>query len=229
MDIYLVPLGAERYGLYCEVDDHAERADGAARLSWRRRGSEAFHGMLRYVEAERRRRLAQAASEPRTALQRIRDRALAWLAERVAEQRLLWHLRVQTAATVHHPDDLTPAEAEAIVRRSLRRDGLRHLRWAVVHTLAYLIALPLSVLPGPNFLTWVFAFRALGHLLSWMGTRQGRSNVRWTFAPCPPLTGLRRLSSVRPGERETLARGAAEALQLRHLDTFVERMALGGP
>jgi hypothetical protein len=229
MDIYLVPLGAERYGLYCEVDDHADRADDDARPSWRRKASEAFHGMLRYVEAERRRRLAQAASESRTALQRIRDRALAWLAERVAEQRLLWHLRSQTSALVHHPHDLAASAAETIVRQSLRRDGRRHLRWTVVHAACYLAALPLSAIPGPNVLTWFFAFRGLGHLLSWMGARQGRSRVQWTFAPCPPLTGLRRLSSVRPGERETLAREAAAALHLRHLDTFVERMALGGP
>jgi hypothetical protein len=229
MDIYLVPLGPDRDELYCEVDDHTPLEVDAQRSALRRQASDVFHRALQYVEAERRRRLCEAASEPRTRLQRLRDRALAWLAERVTEQRLLWHLRGQTAATVHHPDDLTPAEAEAIVRRSLRRDGGRHLRWAVVHTLAYLAALPLSVVPGPNFLTWLFAFRALAHLLSWLGTRQGLKRVQWRFAACPPLTALRRLATVRPADRAHIAREAAEALHLHHLDTFVERMALGGP
>ena len=229
MDIYLVPLGPERDELYCEVDEHAVHAGDDQRSAWRRKASGAFHAMLHYVEAERRRRLAlAAAAAPRTRLQRIRDRALAWLAERVAEQRLLWHLRGQTAATVHHPDDLAAAQAEVIVRGSLRRDGRRHLRWAVVHTLAYLAALPLSAFPGPNVFTWFFAFRGLGHLLSWMGTRQGRSRVQWTFSPCPPLTALRRLPSAAPADRASIAREAAEALHLAHLDTFVERMALGG-
>jgi hypothetical protein len=230
MDIYLVPLGADRDELYCEIDDHAVRTDDEKRSRWRRKASDLFHRTLLYLETERRRRLALAEeAEPRTRLQRIRDRALAWLAERVAEQRLLWHLRSQTAATLHHPDDLTAAHAEAIVRRSLRHDGRRHLGWAVVHTLAYLAALPLSALPGPNFLTWFFGFRALGHLLSWMGTRQGRSRVRWSFAACPPLTALRRLPSTSPADRAPLAREVAQALNLPHLDTFVERMALGGP
>jgi len=230
MDIYLVPLGPDRDELYCEVDDHAVRDRADARSAWRRKASDAFHAMLQYIEAERRRRLALAAeAQPRTRLQRLRDRALAWLAERVAEQRLLWHLRSQTAATVHHPDDLTAAQAEAIVRRSLRRDGWRHVRWAVVHTLAYLAALPLSAIPGPNVFTWFFAFRALGHLLSWMGTRQGRSRVQWAFVACPPLTALRRLPAAAPADRASIAREAAAALHLHHLDTFVERMALGGP
>jgi hypothetical protein len=230
MEIYLVPLGPDRDELYCEVEDHGVRAADTRRPAWRRKASDAFHAMLHYVEAERRRRLAlAAAAAPRTRLQRIRDHALAWLAERVAEQRLLWHLRSQTAATVHHPDDLDAAQAEAIVRQSLRRDGRRHLRWAVGHTIGYLVALPLSAIPGPNVFTWFFAFRALGHLLSWMGTRQGQSRVRWSFAPCPPLTALRRLPLAASADRGALAREAAAALHLHHLDTFVERMALGGP
>jgi hypothetical protein len=229
MNIYLVPLGGDRDELYCEIDDHAPREVDSQRSALRRKASDLFHRTLQYIEAERRRRLFEAAAEPRTRLQHLRDRALAWLAERVAEQRLLWHLRGQTAATVHHPDDLTPADAEVIVRRSLRRDGRRHLRWTVLHTLAYLAALPLSAIPGPNFLTWFFAFRAMGHLLSWLGTRQGLRRVQWRFAACPPLTALRRLATVPPAERAPIAREVADALHLHHLDTFVERMALGGP
>jgi len=229
MDIYLVPVGAERYDLYCEVDDHAPRERDDHRAAWRRKASDLFHRTLQYLEDERRRRLAAAAAEPRTRWQRLRDRVLGWLAERVAEQRLLWHLRSQVVATLHHPDDLSPAQADAIVRRSLRRDGGRHLRWTIAHTLAYLVALPLSAIPGPNFLTWFFAFRALGHFLSWLGTRQGLSAVQWTLVPCPPLTTLRRLRSAAPSDRRSIARVAAETLHLHHLDTFVERMALGGP
>jgi len=229
MDIYLVPVGAERYELYCEVDDHAARRDNDRRAGWRRKASSLFHAALHYIEDERRRRLEHAAAEPRTRLQRLRDRAIAWLAERVAEQRLLWHLRGQEAAALHHPHDLTPEASESIVRRSLKHDSGRHLRWAVAHTLGYLAALPLSFWPGPNLLTFFFSFRALGHLLSWLGARQGLRRVQWRFSACPPLTDLRRLPSMRPGDRGALAREVAAALDLHHLDTFVERMALGSP
>ena len=229
MDIYLVPVGAESYDLYCEVEDRAPREDGDTRAAWRRKASDLFHRTLQYIEDERRRRLALAAEEPRTRGHRLRDRVLAWLAERVAEQRLLWHLRGQTSAAVYHPDDLTSDAADAVVRRSLKRDSRRHLRWTVAHTLGYLASLPLSALPGPNLPAYVFSFRAFGHLLSWLGARQGLRRVQWQYAACAPLTDLRRLAMVPPGERAALARDAAAALHLRHLDTFVERMALGGP
>ena len=32
---------------------------------------------------------------------------MAWVVERIAEQRLLWNLRGQTTATVAHPSDMT--------------------------------------------------------------------------------------------------------------------------
>jgi hypothetical protein len=230
MDIYLVPVGPERYELYCEVDDRVPNPEDDSRSAWRRKASDLFHRTLHYLDDEKRRRLAAAAAaEPRTRWQRLRDRVLGWLAERVAEQRLLWHLRSQASATVHHPDDLNAAGADGIVRRSLKHDSRRHFRWAVAHTLGYLAALPLSVSPGPNLPAYFFSFRAFGHLLSWLGARQGLRRVQWHYAACPPLTELRRLAMVRPGDREALAREVAAALHLHHLDTFVERLALEGP
>jgi hypothetical protein len=229
MEIYLVPVGHDPYELYCEVDDRAPRDMDDERSAWRRKAGELFHRTLQYLEDERRRRLTRATSEPRTRMQQLRDRVLAWLAERVAEQRLLWHLRSQTSALVHHPDDLSSAEAAEIVRRSLRRDSRRHLRWTAIHTLGWIASLPLSAFPGPNLPAYFFSFRAVGHLLSWLGARQGLTHVQWQYAACPPLTRLRQLASLRPGDREPLARDVAAALQLRRLDTFVERVALGGP
>ena len=229
MDIFLVPVGGDGYELYCEIDDGEAPEPREGRPRWRQKASAVFHRMLRYIETERRSRLDKAAAAPRTRVERIGDRAMAWLAERVAEQRLLWQLRSQTAATAHYPDDLTAAAADAVVRDSLRRDSRRHLRWAVVHTVAYLAALPLSAIPGPNFLTFFFSFRALGHLLSWMGARQGLRAVAWQHEACPPLTRLRGLAALDPAARVALAREVAAVLQLQRLDTFVARMTLGGP
>lgn len=230
MNIYLVPVGPDRYELYCEVDDHHPIVAGETAGGWRQRASQAFYRTLAYVESERRQRLARAtAAGHRTTGQRGRDRVMGWLAERVAEQRLLWHLRRQTAVTAHHPDDRTSADAGDVVQRSLRSDGRRHLVWMLVDASVYLASLPLTPIPGPNVLALYFAFRAVGHLLSWMGARQGLTRVRWQYVSCAPLTTLRQLPTMTPAERKGLAREVAGSLALHHLDTFVERIALAGP
>jgi hypothetical protein len=230
MDIYVVPTGPERYELYCEVEDRHPTlpADGAR--SWRQRASGVFRRGLAYIEAERRQRLARAtAAESRTPAQRVRDRVMGWLAERVAEQRLLWHLRNRTSVKAHHPDDLSSAGADAVVRRSLRTDARSHLAWMIVDAAIYLASLPLTPLPGPNVLALYFSFRAVGHLLSWLGARHGLRAVQWRYASCAPLTTLRRVPAMNPATREALVRDVAAQLTLRHLDTFVERIALGRP
>ncbi len=94
MDIYLVPAGRNHYGLYCEVEDRRHAAEPDRRQGWRANLSRYFDRGLAFLEAERRARLERAAaSDRRTFARRARDRALGWLAERVAEQRLLWFLR----------------------------------------------------------------------------------------------------------------------------------------
>lgn len=230
MDIYLVPIGRRGYEPYCEFDDRQPPEASDVRPGWRRWLSRRFQEGLAALEAERRKRLSRASSAgPRSRMRRLRDRALGWLAERVAEQRLLWLLRGQTDVTAHHPDDFTSAAAERGVRGVLRRDRRRHLVWMCVDALVYLASLPLTPLPGPNVLSLYFSFRAIGHLLSWRGARHGLNRVRWQFVASAPLTELRRLDRLAGAEREALAREVAGRLHLRQLDIFVERIALAGP
>ena len=47
----------------------------------------------------------------------MKARALRWVAESIAEQRLLWQLRGRAEATLVHPDDLTAAQAQQFLRR----------------------------------------------------------------------------------------------------------------
>ncbi len=229
MDIYLVPLGRHPGELYCEFDDRQPPSAADDRPAWRRLVHR-FQDGLAALEAERRARLSKAsAAESRTRTQRLRDRAMGWLSQRVAEQRLLWLLRSETAVTAHYPDDGSAADAERGVRSGLRRDRRRHLVWMIVDALVYVASLPLTPIPGPNVLSLYFSFRAIGHLLSWRGARQGLSRVRWQFVASAPLADLRRIESLTGADREALARDVAARLGLRHLDMFVERMALGGP
>lgn len=230
MDIYLVPAGRHRYGLYCEVEDRHQGSEDGTRPGWRAALSRQFHRGLAYLETERRDRLAKAAAaERRTRLRRLRDRALGWLAERVAEQRLLWFLRSERDVTAHHPSDMPADDAERWVRNELRRDKLRHLVWMLVDGGIYLASLPLTPIPGPNVLSLYFSFRAIGHFLSWLGARHGLRHVTWTYEASGPLAELRRLPGLMPADRAALAREVAARLDLRHLEQFLARMALAGP
>jgi hypothetical protein len=230
MDIYLVPAGRHRYGLYCEVEDRRQGSEEDMRSGWRAELSRQFHRGLAYLEAERRGRLAKAAAaERRTRLRRLRDRALGWLAERVAEQRLLWFLRSERDVTAHHPEDMPADDAERWVRNELRRDRLRHLVWMLVDAGIYLASLPLTPIPGPNVLALYFSFRAIGHFLSWLGARHGLRHVTWTYKASGPLAELRRLPGMKPADQAALACEIAARLDLRHLEQFLARMALAGP
>jgi hypothetical protein len=230
MDIYLVPAGRHHYGLYCEVDDRRQAAVDASSSGWRAAVSARFHRVLAFLEAERRARLLRAtAADRRTYLQRLRDRVLGWLAERVAEQRLLWFLRSERAATAHHPDDMPADDAERWVRSELRRDSRRHLLWMLVDGGIYLASVPLTPIPGPNVLALYFSFRSIGHFLSWGGARNGLRRVQWTYAASGPLADLRRLPGLKPSDQAALARDVGAQLRLRHLDRFIARMAHAGP
>jgi hypothetical protein len=243
MDVYLVPVGPDGYELYCEphegtVTDAADRQlEPEASRSWawswyprwRSKMSRTFRMVLAYLDQERDRRAARRAARHRgTWLQRLRDRLTAWLAERVAEQRLLWRLRGVSGATAHFPDDCTSQQAAEIVRHSLRRDGARHGRWLAANTVGFCIAAPLSFVPGPNVILYYFIFRVVGHYLSWTGARQGTAGVRWAYQSCPPLTDLRRLPALPLTERAALAHAVAERLGLERIDTFAERMSRAG-
>ncbi|HNV03642.1 MAG TPA: hypothetical protein PLN93_02185 [Vicinamibacterales bacterium] len=228
MEIYLLPIPRGRHELYCEFDERQPPAGADGRSRWRRWLSRRFQDGLASLDAERRKRLARASAAPaRTRLQRIRDRAVAWIAERVAEQRLLWILRGQTAVTLHYPDDDDEAGADRIVRSSLQHDGRYHFALMIVDGLLYLAALPLTPLPGPNVPSIYFSFRAIGHLLSWLGARRGLRRVRWRFEPSAPLADLRRAASMDGERRVALAREVAGRLGLRHLEAFVSRVTLG--
>lgn len=230
IDIHLVPVGPQGYELYCEIEAqtvvHLDGEGGGLRG----RISRAFHQAVTYIENERQRRHERAQqSHRRTWFQRVRDRVMAWIAERVAEQRLLWHLRTEHAATVHHPDDLSDAQASTIVMASLRRDARRHTVWMIIDAFGFLASLPLTALPGPNLPAFYFTFRTVGHFLSAMGARHGLTRVGWSYVQSAEMTELRACAGLAAAARDALAHDVAARLNLRHLSTFVERMTAVKP
>jgi hypothetical protein len=230
MDVFLIPVGPDRYELYCEQpvsgDEPVEPSAGLfSRLRHR------FSGMIRAAE-ERQRNGADAQPEPQGFVGRVQDRAMAWVAERIAEQRLLWNLRGQSAATAAHPDDMTFDEVRALILRTMQSDAERHRRWMFIDGVLFLVTFvllgPLFVLiPGiANLPALYFGFRTVGHFLSMRGANHGLREVTWTGRTCPPLTELRALTQLDPHVREARVHDVAVRLRLEHLPKFFDRLAI---
>lgn len=224
--MFLIPLGAGRFEPYTEIADApddlagAERPRGLFRRYWER-----FVEMMQ--AAERAQREHDLADGSRSLGGRITDRLLAWVAEKIAEQRLLWHLRRHDDVALVHQSDLPADRALAILREHLRREADRHRRWLVIDGLLTAVTGPLLFfVPGPNIVAYYFAFRTVGHFLSQRGARHGLDGVRWSAEASEHLAELGRLATLAPPQREDRIQAVAEALQLPKLPTFLERMAL---
>jgi hypothetical protein len=228
MDVYVVPIGVDRYELYCEVATEHEVNEDTPSTGLIGRLRQKFVVMLRAAEERQHRHEPDPDPHPKGFLARVQDRIMAWVAERIAEQRLLWNLRGKPAVLAMHPDDMTFDQVQTLIHRMLQRDYDRHKLWLVVDTIGLIASLALVLVPGPNILGYYFAFRVVGHYLSMRGASHGLHVVSWSGRPCPPLTDLRRVAAMDPGEREQEVHAIADRLRLQRFPTFFERVALGG-
>ena len=242
MDVYLVPIGRERYELYCEVPDEPQAEEGeeteadAPRgllrrmIAWPRnlfrRLRKSFREMLAEAERERRHGRSSEATANQGWVARTQARIMCWVAESIAEQRLLWHLRNQTAVSMYYPDDLDAPRAESVLRTQLRKDFEKHRFWLIINALLFVGSGVFFFVPGPNIVAYYFAFRLVGHYLSMQGARQGLSAVQWRTEGSAPLTELRRAIALGPADREQRVQDVAVRLRLEHLASFFERTAV---
>jgi len=224
MDVYLVPIGRERYELYCEVPDEPDPPESDEPAGFVSRMKQRFSAML--AEAERERRSGHVDPPTRGVLARFKARTLRYVAESIAEQRLLWHLRRQNDACLFFPDDLEESRARTLLRRQLGRDFDRHRFWLIVDSIGFVASGALFFLPGPNIVAYYFAFRMVGHYLSMRGARQGLDVVQWTGERSAPLSELRQAEHLEGPERDRRVHDVAEALKLEHLVKFFERTAI---
>jgi hypothetical protein len=215
MDVYLLPVGPSRYELYCEVADEAGEAVDPATHGVVRRLVHRFQQMIKEAEGARREGPPTHAGWSG----RARARALRWVAESIAEQRLLWHLRSQDRARLFHPDDLDRHDAERLLRIQLTRDVEKHRFWLVIDLAGFIVSGLLALIPGPNLVAYYFAFRLVGHYLSMRGARRGLHVVSWSYEASQPLTELRHALALEPSARAFRVRAVADTLQRSAMST----------
>lgn len=222
MDVYLLPVGPDRFECYYEAaeqDEPEEPADGQGFFA---RMRAKFNEQLK--EAERS-RLERTIEEPKTFLGRMQKRTMRWIAERIAEQRLLWHLRKVDDATLHIAGDLLESEADTVLRASFKRDADHHRNRLILHTLALIAAAPVALVPGPNVLGYLFTFTVVGHFLAWRGAVRGQHTIAWTIRPNAALTDLRHAFSLDAATRHRTILDVSHRLHLPKMARFVEQMA----
>ncbi len=230
MDVFLIPAGQGRYELYCEIGEQPAAAGEGVTRGWRRRLVDGFSTIVNRVEAARHGAAhRRATGAQRTFTHRLRDRAVCWLAEKIAEQRLLWHLRSQADAILWFPDDIPEREASDRLRSMLRADADRHLRWFLIDGAGLVASLALIPIPGPNLILYYFTFRAGGHYLSRHGAHHGLEHVTWHPRASRALAELREAVALEPEVRARRVTEIASQLRLQHLAAFFERIAEPAP
>jgi hypothetical protein len=224
MDVYLLPVGPDRYELYCDEAGDPDDLVGEVPPTGRFGALyQKFRTALARVEQERLSGEPTPHEGPRSWTERMKDRSLCWIAEKIAEQRLLWRLRKETELSLHYPDDMTADAATTEARRELRYEADRHLKWIIIDGLIFVISGALAIVPGPNVLAYYFGFRLVGHYLSRRGAVHALTEIIWTECRSPELSRLRRAMALGGVERDDEVELVAARLQLPHLAKFFDR------
>jgi len=222
MDVYLVPVGPDRFECYYEAAEQEEADEPVEGRGFFARMRARFNAQLKEAEEARHQK---AIEEPQTFLGRMQKRSMRWIAERVAEQRLLWHLRRVDSANLHVPTGLAIDQADAIMRDNMKWDADHHRNRLILHSLALIISVPVAVVPGPNVLGYLFTFTVVGHFLAWRGAVRSIHHIAWTIVPDDALADVRRAFSLEAAARHQLIREAGVRLHLPRMARFVEQMA----
>jgi hypothetical protein len=237
MDVYLIPTTtSERYELYYEAPDEDdvvsadEEAPAWTRwvpgllLRWGHRVKIRFDEALEEAEDWRHRRIEEAPA-PQGVVARARRKVMGFIVERIAEQRLLWHMRRAQQICARIPADMTEGDANLVIRAALKKDLDHHFKWIFIDLLLLIMTAPLFFIPGPNVPGFYFTFQVVGHFLSWQGAKQGLACPEWTFKPSTDLSELRAAMAMAPPERHRRFRELGARLRLEHLETFCEDVA----
>jgi hypothetical protein len=218
MIVFLVQVDRDRFELYSEPPEERPFDPGEHGSRVRRWAHAANVRWHELVDVARR-----GGAHGRIA--RWRDAVICRLAESIAEQRTLWSLRNEIAATMRFPASIDAGRARAVLDRSLADAKRHHGRWLSVDLLLFIASGILFFVPGPNIVAYYIAFRVLGHLNSWRGARQAIEGVRWTLEADANLAELASLIEVPCEARAPMVAAIAARLNLPRLAAFFERVA----
>jgi len=223
MQVFLVPVGVASYRLYVEMpDDDADKEVKDPPKGRLGRLIHRFRAMMAEAEAERLRRERGEAEQGSGLWRAIMRR----IAETIAEQRLLWHLRHQTVVQLCHPPDLDSGRALQEVKSDFACEVSKHRRWMIIDGLLVAITGPLFFfVPGPNIVSWYFTFRTVAHFLSWRGALKGLTLIEWRAESCSPLADVRQAIDLPAADRRQRLEQISDALGLKHFTGFVERVS----
>ncbi|MHC5542661.1 hypothetical protein ACYOEI_30920 [Singulisphaera rosea] len=113
-----------------------------------------------------------------------------WLQERTyADESLLVRLRSAPTVEIHHPAGLSRDEVRELWKNYLASRKRRHLPWLCVNAFIAPLTVVLAPLPGPNLVGYWFGYRAIRHLLAFLGLRHAQRGVGvgLTFHPARVL------------------------------------------
>lgn len=174
MIVHLVSTGDGHYELEPPPAGHAPGDEATG--FWARR--------LERLRAAWNRAVADARERhPSGAWARWRSRLICELDERIEEQRSLWALRDRATATLVYPPELSKDDASRVLRGLLAHARRHHGRWLAIDLVLFIASGLFMLIPGPNLVAYYFAFRVIGHYLSWRGARRAADAVSWTFEP----------------------------------------------
>ena len=220
--VYLVPVGSGRFELYSEAPDDDVPAGAAPPTDgfWKRT---IHNAQVTWHEAVGTARSGEAAAGW---FGRLRDRTICRAAESIAEQRTLWALRHVMAATLVHPSDLDGVLAAGARDRLLADARRHHGKWLAIDTALLAVSGVFMLVPGPNVLAYYFAFRAVGHYLSWRGAQQALERITWGQRAEPALAELGQLAALPRDSRASRVDAIGAAMNLPRLAAFFERTAV---
>lgn len=221
MDIYIVPVGSGRFELYCEPTAPETVTGDLPPQGWFGRLTSRFAEMVRAADAHE---PTDVPDDNASWWTRLQGRMIGWVAERIAEQRLLWNLRHASAVTLYHPPDLTEQQARTLVQRTLRRDYARHRLWLIINGVLLLASTVLALVPGPNVIAYYLGFRVVGHWLSIRGALRGLGPVVWTPHVDARLAALLQALEAPGGERDARLTALTAELGLPRLARFLARV-----
>jgi hypothetical protein len=233
MVVFLIPTTTpDSYELYYEAPDEevVEEAEAGIRFVPAFISGYIHRAKLRFAETikeaeEWRHRRHEEQPRPKGMIGRARRKVMGFVVERIAEQRLLWHMRHATAIRAAVPADLGDAEANEVVRAMLKKDVDHHFKWMWIDVTLLVLSAPLMLIPGPNVPGFYFFFQVVGHYLSWRGAQQGLSVSEWTFTKSADLLELRAAMTLDEAPRQRIFQDIERRLRLDHLATFCEDVA----